>query len=121
MEWDQCSGERSHQLLESQQSYETEWDMVNAVSFKKKTCTNGEGELSSSASYHMFMCSSFQPLTGQSGLNVAQNESVSFLDKLVSLQPFQLLTKFNTDLLIKSFNIDYLLIFLISLLRSDLV
>ncbi len=50
MEWDQCSGERSHQLLESQQSYETEWDMVNAVSFKKKTCTNGEGERPSSAS-----------------------------------------------------------------------
>lgn len=44
MEWDQCSGERSHQLLETQQSYETEWDMVNAVSFKKKPCTNGEGE-----------------------------------------------------------------------------
>uniref|UniRef100_A0A8C4EHI9 TBC1 domain family member 15 n=1 Tax=Dicentrarchus labrax TaxID=13489 RepID=A0A8C4EHI9_DICLA len=44
MEWDQCSGERSHQLLETQQSYETEWDMVNAVSFKKKTCTNGDSE-----------------------------------------------------------------------------
>lgn len=46
MEWDQCTGERSHQLLESQQSYETEWDMVNAVSFKKKTCQNGDGEAS---------------------------------------------------------------------------
>uniref|UniRef100_A0A8C4DM70 TBC1 domain family member 15 n=1 Tax=Dicentrarchus labrax TaxID=13489 RepID=A0A8C4DM70_DICLA len=44
MEWDQCSGERSHQLLETQQSYETEWDMVNAVSFKKKTCTNGDSD-----------------------------------------------------------------------------
>ncbi|KAM9352515.1 TBC1 domain family member 15 isoform 2-T2 [Symphorus nematophorus] len=48
MEWDQCSGERSHQLLETQQSYETEWDMVNAVSFKKKSCTNGEGSLNHS-------------------------------------------------------------------------
>lgn len=46
MEWDQCSGERSRQLLETQQSYETEWDMVNAVSFKKKPCTNSEGEFS---------------------------------------------------------------------------
>ncbi|XP_049929039.1 TBC1 domain family member 15 isoform X1 [Epinephelus moara] len=48
MEWDQCSGEKSHQLLETQQSYETEWDMINAVSFKKKTCTNGEGSLNHS-------------------------------------------------------------------------
>uniref|UniRef100_A0A8P4GTV4 TBC1 domain family member 15 n=1 Tax=Dicentrarchus labrax TaxID=13489 RepID=A0A8P4GTV4_DICLA len=48
MEWDQCSGERSHQLLETQQSYETEWDMVNAVSFKKKTCTNGDSSLNHS-------------------------------------------------------------------------
>ncbi|TMS01083.1 TBC1 domain family member 15 [Larimichthys crocea] len=48
MEWDQCSGVRSHQLLETQQSYETEWDMVNAVTFKKKTCTNGESSLNHS-------------------------------------------------------------------------
>ncbi|KAG8012976.1 TBC1 domain family member 15, partial [Nibea albiflora] len=48
MEWDQCSGVRSHQLLETQQSYETEWDMVNAVTFKKKTCTNGESLLNHS-------------------------------------------------------------------------
>ncbi|XP_031735092.1 TBC1 domain family member 15-like [Anarrhichthys ocellatus] len=48
MEWDQFPGEKSHQLLESQQSYETEWDMVNAVSFKKKSCTNGEGTLNHS-------------------------------------------------------------------------
>ncbi|XP_037623118.1 TBC1 domain family member 15 isoform X2 [Sebastes umbrosus] len=48
MEWDQCSGGKSHQLLESQHSYETEWDMVNAVSFKKRTCTNGEGSLNHS-------------------------------------------------------------------------
>uniref|UniRef100_A0A8C3ASI0 TBC1 domain family member 15 n=1 Tax=Cyclopterus lumpus TaxID=8103 RepID=A0A8C3ASI0_CYCLU len=45
MEWDQVSGEKSLHLLESQQSYETEWDMVNAVSFKKKSCSNGEGSL----------------------------------------------------------------------------
>lgn len=44
MEWNQCSGERSQQLLESQQSYETEWDMVNTVSFKKRPCSNSEGE-----------------------------------------------------------------------------
>lgn len=43
----ECPGEKSQsrQLLETQQSYETEWDMVNAVSFKKKNCTNGEGAL----------------------------------------------------------------------------
>ncbi|KAI4788726.1 hypothetical protein KUCAC02_035680 [Chaenocephalus aceratus] len=41
MEWDQCSGEK---LLETQQSYETEWDMINAASFKRRSVTNGEGE-----------------------------------------------------------------------------
>uniref|UniRef100_A0A8D0A1G6 TBC1 domain family member 15 n=1 Tax=Sander lucioperca TaxID=283035 RepID=A0A8D0A1G6_SANLU len=44
MEWDQCSGEKSKSLIETQQSYETEWDMINAVSFKKKTFTNGDGK-----------------------------------------------------------------------------
>lgn len=44
MEWDQCLGDKSQQLLETQQSYETEWDMVNTVSFKKRPCTNSEGE-----------------------------------------------------------------------------
>ncbi|KAM6937614.1 TBC1 domain family member 15 [Xenentodon cancila] len=50
VEWAQCSGERSQsqQLLETQLSYETEWDMVNAVSFRKKPCTNGEGSLNHS-------------------------------------------------------------------------
>lgn len=43
MEWNQCSGGRSQQLLESQQSYETEWDMVNTVSFKKRPGSNTEG------------------------------------------------------------------------------
>lgn len=46
VEWAQSPREKSqsHQLLETQLSYETEWDMVNAVSFKKKPCVNGEGE-----------------------------------------------------------------------------
>uniref|UniRef100_A0A665VL23 TBC1 domain family member 15 n=1 Tax=Echeneis naucrates TaxID=173247 RepID=A0A665VL23_ECHNA len=44
MEWAQSPGDRSQQLLETQQSYETEWDMINAVSFKKRPCSNGEGE-----------------------------------------------------------------------------
>ncbi|XP_054476125.1 TBC1 domain family member 15 isoform X2 [Anoplopoma fimbria] len=55
MEWNQCtgeknqcSGEKNQQLLETQQSYETEWDMINAVSFKKKSCSNGEGALNHS-------------------------------------------------------------------------
>uniref|UniRef100_A0A665VLM4 TBC1 domain family member 15 n=1 Tax=Echeneis naucrates TaxID=173247 RepID=A0A665VLM4_ECHNA len=45
MEWAQSPGDRSQQLLETQQSYETEWDMINAVSFKKRPCSNGEGSL----------------------------------------------------------------------------
>ncbi|KAM4573036.1 TBC1 domain family member 15 isoform 2-T2 [Odontesthes bonariensis] len=50
VEWAQCLGERtsSQQLLEAQQSCETEWDMVNAVSFRKKPCANGEGSLNHS-------------------------------------------------------------------------
>ncbi|XP_062277224.1 TBC1 domain family member 15 [Scomber scombrus] len=47
VEWAQCPGDKP-QLLETQQSYETEWDMINAVSFKKKPCTNGEGSLNHS-------------------------------------------------------------------------
>uniref|UniRef100_A0A3P9CZD3 TBC1 domain family, member 15 n=1 Tax=Maylandia zebra TaxID=106582 RepID=A0A3P9CZD3_9CICH len=41
VEWAQCPGDRpqSQQLLEAQLSYETEWDMVNAVSFRKRICT----------------------------------------------------------------------------------
>uniref|UniRef100_A0A3B5MC28 TBC1 domain family member 15 n=1 Tax=Xiphophorus couchianus TaxID=32473 RepID=A0A3B5MC28_9TELE len=48
VEWGQSAGEKSQsrQLLETQQSYETEWDMVNAVSFKKKNYTNGDHERS---------------------------------------------------------------------------
>ncbi|XP_060779773.1 TBC1 domain family member 15 isoform X2 [Neoarius graeffei] len=39
MEWTQ----RPHRPMDQQLSYETEWDMVNTVSFKKKVHTNGEG------------------------------------------------------------------------------
>lgn len=46
MEWDQVSGGRSQHVLETQQSYETEWDMVNTVSFKKRPCSNTECEFS---------------------------------------------------------------------------
>lgn len=46
MEWDQVSGERTQQALETQQSYETEWDMVNTVSFKKRPFSNTECEFS---------------------------------------------------------------------------
>ncbi|XP_061697895.1 TBC1 domain family member 15 isoform X2 [Syngnathoides biaculeatus] len=47
MEWVQCAGrppgERGQQLLESQHNSETEWDLINAASFKKKSCAAGEG------------------------------------------------------------------------------
>uniref|UniRef100_A0A8B9L8D9 TBC1 domain family member 15 n=1 Tax=Astyanax mexicanus TaxID=7994 RepID=A0A8B9L8D9_ASTMX len=39
VEWTQ----RPHRTVDQQLSYETEWDMVNAVSFKRKAHTNGEG------------------------------------------------------------------------------
>ncbi|MCI4379158.1 hypothetical protein PGIGA_G00224710 [Pangasianodon gigas] len=39
VEWTQ----RPHRPLDQQLSYETEWDMVNTVSFKRKIHTNGEG------------------------------------------------------------------------------
>lgn len=52
MEWDQVSGGRSQQVLETQQSYETEWDMVNTVSFKKRPCSNTECEFT--AFYWLF-------------------------------------------------------------------
>lgn len=44
MEGNQVSGGRSQQVLETQQSYETEWDMVNTVSFKKRPCSTTECE-----------------------------------------------------------------------------
>uniref|UniRef100_A0A8B9L266 TBC1 domain family member 15 n=1 Tax=Astyanax mexicanus TaxID=7994 RepID=A0A8B9L266_ASTMX len=42
VEWTQ----RPHRTVDQQLSYETEWDMVNAVSFKRKAHTNGEGAFS---------------------------------------------------------------------------
>ncbi|XP_048865269.1 TBC1 domain family member 15 isoform X1 [Brienomyrus brachyistius] len=42
VQWAQCPGDRRHRSVEQQQSYETEWDMVNTVSFKKKPSANGE-------------------------------------------------------------------------------
>ena len=41
MEWARGPGEKPQ--VEQQQSYETEWDMINAVTFKRKPCTNGDG------------------------------------------------------------------------------
>lgn len=49
VEWTQ----RPHRPLDQQLSYETEWDMVNAVSFKRKVHTNGEGKA--------FLCTSLRP------------------------------------------------------------
>lgn len=57
VEWAQCPGERP-QLLETQQSYETEWDMINAVSFKKKPCTNGEGGFTTNTIYFKHLLTS---------------------------------------------------------------
>ncbi|XP_029009431.1 TBC1 domain family member 15 [Betta splendens] len=48
VEWTQCPGDKSHQMIETQQSYETEWDMINTVSFRKRPCPNGEGFLNHS-------------------------------------------------------------------------
>uniref|UniRef100_A0A665VLP1 TBC1 domain family member 15 n=1 Tax=Echeneis naucrates TaxID=173247 RepID=A0A665VLP1_ECHNA len=56
MEWAQSPGDRSQQLLETQQSYETEWDMINAVSFKKRPCSNGEGEFPSRWAFTFSVC-----------------------------------------------------------------
>ncbi|KAG9331749.1 hypothetical protein JZ751_017265 [Albula glossodonta] len=45
VEWTHCPGDKPHRPVEPQHSYETEWDMVNTVSFKKKPYANGEGVL----------------------------------------------------------------------------
>ncbi|KAF6340591.1 TBC1 domain family member 15 [Rhinolophus ferrumequinum] len=42
VEWTHAPKERAHRGLEHLNSYEAEWDMVNAVSFKKKPHTNGD-------------------------------------------------------------------------------
>ncbi|XP_060049503.1 TBC1 domain family member 15 [Erinaceus europaeus] len=44
VEWTQTPKERTHRGSEHWSSYEAEWDMINAVSFKKKPHTNGETE-----------------------------------------------------------------------------
>ncbi|KAG8439693.1 hypothetical protein GDO86_005750 [Hymenochirus boettgeri] len=41
VEWTQTPKERAKYLTEHQNSYEAEWDMVNAVSYRKKQFTNG--------------------------------------------------------------------------------
>ncbi|XP_062403517.1 TBC1 domain family member 15 isoform X1 [Sardina pilchardus] len=43
VEWTQFPTDRSHHTVDPQQSCETEWDMVNTVSFKRKPHANGEG------------------------------------------------------------------------------
>ncbi|KAL4641469.1 TBC1 domain family member 15 isoform X2 [Arapaima gigas] len=40
MAWTQSPREQAHQLVEHQLSYETEWDMINTVSFKRKQSTS---------------------------------------------------------------------------------
>ncbi|XP_037109472.1 TBC1 domain family member 15 [Syngnathus acus] len=49
MEWAQCGsrcpGEPGRRPVESQPSYEAEWDLINATSFKKKSCAAGEGSV----------------------------------------------------------------------------
>ncbi len=110
MEWDQCSADRSHQLLETQQSYETEWDMVNAVSFKKKTCLNGEGELSAS-SVKSFLSAEKHTCTHVSNVFLCDlmvshggNENILPPDKHVSLHSqftaAELFSKFCTDVVL---------------------
>uniref|UniRef100_A0AAY4DDH5 TBC1 domain family member 15 n=1 Tax=Denticeps clupeoides TaxID=299321 RepID=A0AAY4DDH5_9TELE len=43
VEWTQCPPEKPHRTVDQQQSCETEWDMVNTISFRRKPYTNGEG------------------------------------------------------------------------------
>ncbi|TRY89686.1 hypothetical protein DNTS_032315 [Danionella cerebrum] len=45
VEWTQSSEDNPHRPLDHQLSYETEWDMVNAVSFRRKVHANGDGGL----------------------------------------------------------------------------
>ncbi|XP_056333857.1 TBC1 domain family member 15 isoform X1 [Danio aesculapii] len=43
VEWTQSSEENPHRPVDHQLSYETEWDMINAVSFRRKVHANGDG------------------------------------------------------------------------------
>uniref|UniRef100_A0A667ZLG7 TBC1 domain family member 15 n=1 Tax=Myripristis murdjan TaxID=586833 RepID=A0A667ZLG7_9TELE len=106
MEWAQCPGERSHQLLETQQSYETEWDMVNAVSFKRKPsssstfkhCLTSASDLRSITikeegwSYLVFKLK--ESSTSLPALHFHQGGSTEFLD---SLRRYSLLSEAPDD------------------------
>ncbi|RXN18288.1 TBC1 domain family member 15 [Labeo rohita] len=43
VEWTQSSEDNPHRPLDHQLSYETEWDMINAVSFRRKVHSHGDG------------------------------------------------------------------------------
>uniref|UniRef100_A0A673JM85 TBC1 domain family member 15 n=1 Tax=Sinocyclocheilus rhinocerous TaxID=307959 RepID=A0A673JM85_9TELE len=43
VEWTQSSEGNPHRPIDHQLSYETEWDMINAVSFRRKVHTHGDG------------------------------------------------------------------------------
>nr|XP_055029907.1 TBC1 domain family member 15 isoform X2 [Misgurnus anguillicaudatus] len=43
VEWTQSSENNPHRPVDHQLSYETEWDMINAVSYRRKTHSHGEG------------------------------------------------------------------------------
>uniref|UniRef100_A0A8C1GM92 TBC1 domain family member 15 n=1 Tax=Cyprinus carpio TaxID=7962 RepID=A0A8C1GM92_CYPCA len=43
VEWTQSSEENPHRPIDHQLSYETEWDMINAVSFRRKVHAHGDG------------------------------------------------------------------------------
>lgn len=44
VEWTQSSEDNPRRPVDHQLSYETEWDMINAVSYRKKAQTHGEGK-----------------------------------------------------------------------------
>uniref|UniRef100_A0A8C1IE91 TBC1 domain family member 15 n=1 Tax=Cyprinus carpio TaxID=7962 RepID=A0A8C1IE91_CYPCA len=43
VEWAQSSEDNPHRPIDHQLSYETEWDMINAVSFRRKVHSHGDG------------------------------------------------------------------------------
>uniref|UniRef100_A0A672LHY9 TBC1 domain family member 15 n=1 Tax=Sinocyclocheilus grahami TaxID=75366 RepID=A0A672LHY9_SINGR len=43
VEWTQSSEDNPHHPIDHQLSYETEWDMINAVSFRRKVHAHGDG------------------------------------------------------------------------------
>uniref|UniRef100_A0A3Q0S622 TBC1 domain family member 15 n=1 Tax=Amphilophus citrinellus TaxID=61819 RepID=A0A3Q0S622_AMPCI len=122
--WAQCPGDRpqSQQLLETQLSYETEWDMVNAVSFRKRRSSNAEGDHEKSRWAFSFSVSDLRSITVREEgwtflilqlkdastplphLHFHQGGSRTFLD---SLRRFALLTEApgdNTCLLVSTPN-----------------